>query len=248
MRELRARYGVQTKRDVLMRALEIYSTFAKADASDLPMTIQLEAGGGEYLNRAALNRWVGPTRSSEPRPSKPHSIETLARRPKWKERSRGDTATAAEFVLRHYADYISRGDLTSTLLKAEDPHLFTALLSYRRRTELPVGLRSLFGATKRKRAKIVQVFTDEEIEDIRRALEIVRVNLASMQAANSVKADIDADLTIVKAEMDRPLPRPKFVKQFLESLRDNVAKASGAAATAGLVALGAILAKYFGLF
>ena len=49
----------------------------------------------------------------------------------------------------------------------------------------------------------------------------------------------------------RPVPRRRFLKLSLESLRDNLAKAVGTAAAGGIGALvtllGEVLAKHFGL-
>jgi hypothetical protein len=52
----------------------------------------------------------------------------------------------------------------------------------------------------------------------------------------------DADTTKIEVETERPPTRHRFLKVFLESLRDNLAKATAA----GLVAaVATILAKFF---
>jgi hypothetical protein len=66
-----------------------------------------------------------------------------------------------------------------------------------------------------------------------------------MAASNAIKSDIHADIEQIEIETARPTPRRRFVKVFLESLRDNLAKA---AAVSLVAAIGAILGKFFGVF
>jgi hypothetical protein len=70
--------------------------------------------------------------------------------------------------------------------------------------------------------------------------------------SNSAKAEIAADIDQIEIETDRPTPRRRFMKIYLESLRDNLAKAAGAATAAGAVTLvalvGGLLVKHFGMF
>ena len=83
------------------------------------------------------------------------------------------------------------------------------------------------------------------LAEIRATLAEVKAQLPAIVTSNALKAEIDTDIKQIEGETERPAPRRQFVKIFLESLRDNLAKA----AAAGLVAaVGAILAKFFGVF
>jgi hypothetical protein len=85
---------------------------------------------------------------------------------------------------------------------------------------------------------------DGALTEIREALKDIKSQLATMTVSNTVKSEIHADIEQIEAETERPTPRRQFVKVFLESLRDNLAKV----AATGLVAtIGAILAKFFGV-
>jgi hypothetical protein len=85
---------------------------------------------------------------------------------------------------------------------------------------------------------------DAALTAIREALEDIKSQLPAMTVSNTVKSEIHADIAQIEAETERPTPRRRFVKVFLESLRDNLAKA----AAVGLVAIiGTILAKFFGV-
>jgi hypothetical protein len=86
---------------------------------------------------------------------------------------------------------------------------------------------------------------DAALAEIRATLAEVKTQLPAIVTSNALKAEIDTDIKQIEVETERPAPRRQFVKIFLESLRDNMAKA----AAAGLVAaVGAILAKFFGVF
>lgn len=85
--------------------------------------------------------------------------------------------------------------------------------------------------------------------EIREALEAIKTRLPDISVSNAVKSEIYADISHIEIEAERPTPRPLLMKLYLESLRDNLAKAAGAGTAAALVAaVGGILAKYFGLF
>lgn len=90
------------------------------------------------------------------------------------------------------------------------------------------------------------------LADIREVVSKVRTELPVLTLSNSEQADIVADIQQIEAETARPAPRQRFMKLYLESLRDNLAKAAGVATAGGLVTLaalvGGLLAKHFGLF
>ena len=87
------------------------------------------------------------------------------------------------------------------------------------------------------------------LTDIREAVSTIKAELPALATSNSVKAEIAADITQIEVETERPEPRRRFIKLYLESLRDNLAKAAGAATAGGLFALVAgLLAKYFHVF
>jgi hypothetical protein len=95
---------------------------------------------------------------------------------------------------------------------------------------------------------------DEPVPDaalvaIRAVLEDIKGQLPGLAASNAEKSEIHADITQIEVEAERPTPRRRFLKLYLESLRDNIAKAAGlGTATALVTAVGAILAKFFGVF
>jgi hypothetical protein len=90
--------------------------------------------------------------------------------------------------------------------------------------------------------------SDTALTEIREVVNSIKAELPALILPNSAKAEITADINQIEIETDRPTPRRHFMKMYLESLRDNLAKAAGAA-TAGLVALvGGLLAKHFGIF
>jgi hypothetical protein len=79
-------------------------------------------------------------------------------------------------------------------------------------------------------------------------LETIKAQLPALTVSNTVKTEISADIVQIEVETDRPTPRPRFLKLYFESLRDNLAKAAGAGtATALIAAVGGLLAKYFGV-
>jgi hypothetical protein len=88
---------------------------------------------------------------------------------------------------------------------------------------------------------------DEALTDIRKTLESIKAQLPTLTASNAVKADIHADVSQIEVEVERPAPRRRFMVLYLESLRDNLAKAAGVGTVALLAAVGGILAKYFGV-
>ncbi len=81
--------------------------------------------------------------------------------------------------------------------------------------------------------------------EIRVVLQEIKTQLPAISVSNAVKSEIHADIAQIEAETERPTPRRRFIRTFLESLRDNLAKA---AATVLVAAVGAILAKFFGVF
>jgi hypothetical protein len=90
-----------------------------------------------------------------------------------------------------------------------------------------------------------QPLPDTVLVEIRAVLAEIKAQLPAMSTSNALKTEISADIIQIETETERPSPRRKFVKAFLESLRDHLAKATGAAVAALLIALGAILATYF---
>jgi hypothetical protein len=90
------------------------------------------------------------------------------------------------------------------------------------------------------------------LTEIREVVSTIKAELPALTLSNSAKADITADISQIEVETERPTPRTRFMKLYLESLRDNLAKAAGAATAGGVVALVALvsglLAKHFGIF
>ncbi|WP_166146283.1 hypothetical protein [Methylosinus sp. RM1] len=93
---------------------------------------------------------------------------------------------------------------------------------------------------------------DATLAEIQDAVNTIKTELAALSLSNSEKGEIIADLKQIEAEAERPAPRRSFMKLYLESLRDNLAKAAGAATAGGAVALaalvGSLIAKHFGIF
>jgi hypothetical protein len=86
---------------------------------------------------------------------------------------------------------------------------------------------------------------DAAIIEIRNTLSEIKSQLPTLALSNSAKADISPDINQIEVEAERPTPRRKFLKTFLESLRDNLAKAMAT----GLVAtVAGLIAKYFHVF
>jgi hypothetical protein len=94
--------------------------------------------------------------------------------------------------------------------------------------------------------------SDAALTEIREVISTIQSELPALMLSNSAKAEITADIDQIEIETDRPTPRRRFMKIYLESLRDNLAKAVGAATAGGAVGLvaliGGILAKHFGMF
>jgi hypothetical protein len=87
--------------------------------------------------------------------------------------------------------------------------------------------------------------SDSALVEIREGIAEVRSQLPILVTSNAVRVDIESDLAQIDTGLERPTPRSKFLKTFLESLRDNLAKA----AATGLVALVVgILAESFHMF
>jgi hypothetical protein len=94
----------------------------------------------------------------------------------------------------------------------------------------------------------VESISEAALEEIRKAIIEIKSQLPTVTATNVVKAEIESDIVQIATEVERPTPRRKTIKVFLESLRDNLAKAAGAGVPALIAAVGAILAKHFNLF
>lgn len=93
-----------------------------------------------------------------------------------------------------------------------------------------------------------QPIPEAAIIEIRETVGHIKQQLSAV-TSNVLKAEIDADIIQVEAETERPVPRRRFMVMYLESLRDNLAKAAGAGTAAALAAaVAGILAKYFGVF
>jgi hypothetical protein len=94
--------------------------------------------------------------------------------------------------------------------------------------------------------------SDAALTEIREIISTIKSELPALTLSNSAKADITADINQIEVETERPTPRRRFMQLYLESLRDNLAKAAGAATAGGVVALVALvsglLAKHFGIF
>lgn len=97
-----------------------------------------------------------------------------------------------------------------------------------------------------------QPVSDAALAEIRDAVSTIKAELPALTLSNSEKADIIADIKQIEIETERPTPRLRFMKLYMESLRDNLAKAAGAATAGGLVTLAALvaglIAKHFGVF
>jgi len=87
--------------------------------------------------------------------------------------------------------------------------------------------------------------SDAALAEIRDGIAEIKHQLPAIVTSNAVKAEIQSDLTQIDTELERPTPRRKFLKTFLESLRDNLAKA---AATGLIAIIAGILAKSFHVF
>jgi hypothetical protein len=94
--------------------------------------------------------------------------------------------------------------------------------------------------------------SDAALGEIREVVSTIKAELPALTLSNSAKAEITADLNQIEVETERPIPRRRFMKLYLESLRDNLAKAAGAATAGGAVALaalvGGLIIKHFGIF
>ena len=94
--------------------------------------------------------------------------------------------------------------------------------------------------------------SDAALTEICEVVSMIKAELPALTLSNSAKADITADINQIEVETERPTPRRRFMQLYLESLRDNLAKAAGAATAGGVVALVALvsglLAKHFGIF
>jgi hypothetical protein len=99
--------------------------------------------------------------------------------------------------------------------------------------------------------------SDDELQSealvaIREAVWEIKVQLPTLIMSNAATSEIQADIIQITAETERPSPRRRFMKIYLESLRDDLAKAAGSGTAAGIVALvtlvGGLLAKFFGVF
>jgi hypothetical protein len=93
--------------------------------------------------------------------------------------------------------------------------------------------------------------SDADLAEIREVISTIKRELPALELSNSAKADISADINQIEVETERPTPRRRFMKLYLESLRDNLAKAAGAATVGGALTLiglvAGLLAKYFGI-
>ena len=90
--------------------------------------------------------------------------------------------------------------------------------------------------------------SNEVLVAIRELLDNIKKELGSFTASNAAKSEVTADILQIEVESERPTPRRRFMKLYLESLRDNLAKAAGTGTIAAIATIGAILAKYFGVF
>lgn len=93
-----------------------------------------------------------------------------------------------------------------------------------------------------------QPVSDSAIEATREIVNKLKTELPSLALPNSTQAEVAADLAQIEIEIERPAPRGRFTKLFLESLRDNLAKATAAGVVALLGLVGGLLAKYFGAY
>jgi hypothetical protein len=93
-----------------------------------------------------------------------------------------------------------------------------------------------------------EAVTEEALTAVRTTLATIKPQISAVTLSNTAKAEIDADIKQIEAEVERPNPRHRFMKLYLESLRDNLAKAAGVGTVAALAAVGTLIAKYFGAF
>jgi hypothetical protein len=70
---------------------------------------------------------------------------------------------------------------------------------------------------------------DATLAEIREAIAEIRSQLPAIVTSNATKAEIESDVAQISTELERLTPRRKFLKTFLESLRDNLAKAASGA-------------------
>ena len=164
-----------------------------------------------------------------------------APRPKWKDRDRNKGLTAPAFLLEHYRSEIEAGTLTTAMLQVVDRQLYNAMRNRRRSQTVSYS-------RQQGRMRAEKPVSEEALADIRAALVDIKAQMSSIGGSNVLKTEIGTDISQIELETERPAPRKSALKIFLESLRDNLAKAAGAAATASIVIIGGILAKYFGLF
>jgi hypothetical protein len=93
-----------------------------------------------------------------------------------------------------------------------------------------------------------EILDESTIAQMRAELSFIKAELQKAVLTNDIRSEIEADVTQIEAEIDRPVPRRKLFKVFLESLRDNLAKAAGVAAAGGAItALTAAAARLAGL-
>lgn len=94
--------------------------------------------------------------------------------------------------------------------------------------------------------------TDTALAAVREVLNTIKAELPALTLSNSAQSEITADVRQIEIEADRPTPRGRFMKIYLESLRDNLAKAAGVATVGGAVTLvglvGSLIARHFGMF
>ena len=83
--------------------------------------------------------------------------------------------------------------------------------------------------------------------EISSAIEELRKHIDTLNASNASKAEISADLNQLGIEIDRPKPRRSFIKLFVESTRDNLAKAGGAGIAGAALLFGGAVARWLHL-
>jgi hypothetical protein len=79
--------------------------------------------------------------------------------------------------------------------------------------------------------------------DTRKVVSKIKAELPTLALSNSAKTDITADIDQIEVEIERPVPRVQFLKLFMVSLRDNLAKAAGAATAGGVMTLVALVSS-----
>jgi hypothetical protein len=159
-------------------------------------------------------------------------------------------------VCQHLADVgliewrpLLRGDSGTAKITGKGVAAVESGRSFDINIQFPSNHTAIPGAPSKANA---QPISEAALTEIRETVSTIKAELPALALSNSDKSEITADIQQIEVEVERPIPRRPFMKLYLESLRDNLAKAAGAATAGGLVTLvalvGGLLAKHFGIF